>query len=481
MAFSGPGYLLASGYTDPGNVASSLASGSKWGYAQLNVTLLASTLAIFLQYLSLKLGAVTQKDLAENCRIHLPWALNLIIYVFTEIAIVATDLANVLGAAIAMNLLFGLRLDVAVALTSVDVLLLLVAWNARFARTFEIGTFVLMVVIGLCFGILTVRVNPELSGIFWGFLPNKTLTNPDALYSAAAVFGAIVMPHSLVLGSHLVKLRSNRDAMRKHAGDLMFTEDGAEEDGTDGVDRVPEGHTRPLPQSFKTLIPFVIRMSTLDCIIALTFALVINSCILIVGSAAFFPDEINELPEAYRLFLQNFGPFIAGIFAFALLISGISSSMTGTLAGQVVMEGFLGPSFFKLSPWQRRLLTRSFAIVPAMVIAIFQGEKGISELLVLSQVILAVQLPFSILPLIYFTGSKKIMSVQLTPVRTRTPGNGNSEAVTVNVADETTPLVDVETMSFKNDGTTVVFAWGVTALILGCNFLLVYQSLQGMI
>lgn len=477
-AFSGPGYLIASGYVDPGNVASSLASGSRWSYAQLNVTLVSSCLAMYFQYLAIKLGIVTQKDLAESCRANMHWALNLVFYFFAEVAIVATDIANLLGAAIAMNLLFGLRMDIAVALTSLDVMLLLVGWNANFARKFELATIVLVLLIGVCFVILTVRSEPDLEAIFFGFLPNKTLLNPEALYYAAGILGAICMPHSLLLASHLVKLRSNRDAMKQHAGDLRFVEDGDEEE-VDTETEIPTADRQdasiagPLPSSFKSLIPFVIRMSNLDSVVALTLALAINCCILIVGSAAFYPNEINELPEAYRLFLQHFGQFIAGVFGVSLLISGIGSSMTGTLAGQVVMEGFLGPSFFKLQPWQRRLLTRSVAIVPAMTTVLLKGEDGVSSLLVLTQVILAICLPFTVLPLVIFTSSKKIMSVQVQS------GSGGQTPNQARPLDEETPLLNVEMVSFANTGVTAVFAWFCTLIILVCNALLLYQSLHG--
>ncbi|KAI9020485.1 natural resistance-associated macrophage protein-domain-containing protein [Hyaloraphidium curvatum] len=475
VAFSGPGYLIASGYIDPGNVATSLASGSRWGYDQLNVTLMASSLAMFLQFLSVKLGVVTQKDLAENCRQHLPWKLNVLVYILTECAIVATDIANLLGAAIALNLLFGLRLEVAVGLTAVDVLMMLWGWNARFARAFELVTIGLVIAVGLCFAVLTFEAQPDGASIFFGFLPNKTLLNPEALYYAAAVTGAICMPHNLILASHL-----------DHAGTLRFTEDGVEDEPMPASPTSPgstivsvEREQEPLPASFRTLIPYVVRMSNLDSIIALTLALLINSQIQIVASAAFYPNEINEIPEAYHLFLKSFGAFVANIFAVALLISGIGSSMTGTLAGQVVMEGFLGPSFFKLQAWQRRLLTRAVAIVPAMLSVLLKGEEGVAELLVLSQVVLALQLPFTVAPLVYFTSSAAIMGVRISASRTGRGRRANGADASPGLhPDERTPLVPAETATFENRGAVKAAAVFCSLLILGCNCILLYQTLR---
>lgn len=493
LAFSGPGYLIATGYVDPGNIAASLGSGSRWGYAQLNVTLFASCLAMFLQALSLQLGAVTGRDLAENCRLNLPWSVNIFFYILTEVAIVSTDIANLVGAAIAMQLLFNLRLDVAVALTSLDVLLLLGGWSARFARMFEFVNMGLVAAIGICFAILCVRSEPAWDKVFWGYLPNRTLLNPDALYSAAAVTGAICMPHSLVLGSHLVKLRTSPEALKQHAGagGLQFTEDGDDEEvdgdprstadeevvGTTNVQEIDRDEA--LPASFQELIPLAIRFSNLDSIVALSAALLINSSILITASASFYPGEVNEIPEAYQLFLRSFGQAMASLFAIALLISGIGSSMTGTLAGQVVMEGFLGPSFFKLKPWQRRLLTRSVAIVPAMTMVILKGESGISQLLVLSQVILAVQLPFTVLPLIMFTSSERLMSVKFAPSGA---GQHQDEGETTRDQDDgqaTGVLMGGDVVGYQIRGVTKILAWTISLLIVACNFLLLYQTILG--
>ncbi|MCC3377315.1 Nramp family divalent metal transporter [Cohnella sp. REN36] len=372
LAFAGPGYLVAVGYMDPGNWATDLAGGSQFGYTLLSVILLSNLMAVVLQALSGKLGIVTGRDLAQACRDHYSKPVSFGLWILCELAIAACDLAEVIGAAIALNLLFGIPLVYGVLLTSFDVLLILLLQNKGF-RYLEAFVIALIVVIGLCFAIVLVMSHPSMGGIAKGFIPSgQIITNPSMLYIAIGILGATVMPHNLYLHSSIVQTRQYEQ-----------TELGKRQ---------------------------AIRFATWDSTIALCFALFINAAILIVAAASFHTtghSEVAEIGEAYRLLTPVLGTTIASVlFGVALLASGQNSTLTGTLAGQIVMEGFLN---MRMKPWLRRLITRLIAIIPAVIVTALYGEKGTTDLLILSQVILSLQLSFAVVPLVKFTSSKAKM------------------------------------------------------------------------
>lgn len=371
-AFAGPGLLVAVGYMDPGNWATDIEGGSRFGYSLLSVILISNLFAILLQHLSLKLGIATGKDLAQACRAHYSRPTSFILWILCEIAIAATDLAEVIGAAIALNLLFGIPLSVGVVLTALDVLIILYFQNKGF-RYLESIVAGLIGIILLSFVYEMIVSHPSLSGISAGLIPQKEIvTNPAMLYIAIGILGATVMPHNLYLHSSIVQTRNYQrdDQGRKEA----------------------------------------IRFATIDSSLSLCLAFFINASILILSAAAFHDNGHNEvanITNAYELLDPILGVKFAGIFfAVALLASGQNSTITGTLAGQIVMEGFLN---LRLKPWLRRLITRLIAIIPALIISILYGEHGAAELLVFSQVILSMQLSFAVVPLIRFTGDPKIM------------------------------------------------------------------------
>ncbi len=371
LAFAGPGYLIAVGYMDPGNWATDIAGGSKFGYTLLSVILISNFLAIVLQHLSLKLGIVTGKDLASISHRFPNW-LRRGLWVMAEVAITACDLAEVIGSAIALNLLFKLPLMVGVLVTIVDVFLLLFL-QEKGMRYLEALVISLISVIVASFGIEIFLSQPNMAQIFGGLVPSiDILKNPEMLYIAIGILGATVMPHNLYLHSYLAQSRKfgNKDEDKKEA----------------------------------------ITYSTIDSTLALCFAFVVNCSILILAAAAFHKNglfEVAEIQDAHRLLSPLLGTSLSGIvFAIALLASGHNSTITGTLAGQVVMEGFIN---LKMKPWIRRLLTRGLAIVPTIFVVWIYGVHGLAKLLVLSQVVLSLQLPFAVIPLVYFTGNKKIM------------------------------------------------------------------------
>lgn len=379
FAFAGPGYLVAVGYMDPGNWATDIAGGSLFGYALLSVILLSNLMAMLLQSLSGKLGIVTGRDLAQACRDHYSRPVSIVLWVLCEIAIAACDLAEVIGSAIALNLLFGIPLVYGVLLTSLDVLIILALQNKGF-RYIEILVIVLIATIGGCFAIEIFLSKPDAVGILQGFVPSTAIiSNPEMLYIAIGILGATVMPHNLYLHSSIVQTRQYEQTV---AGKRQ-----------------------------------AIQFATWDSTIALFFALFINAAILIISSATFHRvgmTQVADIDQAYQMLTPILGTTLGSIlFGVALLASGQNSTLTGTLAGQIVMEGFLN---IRLAPWLRRLMTRLIAIVPAVIVTIIYGENGTVQLLILSQVILSLQLSFAVIPLVQFTSDKKKMGEFANPL-----------------------------------------------------------------
>ncbi len=372
LAFAGPGFLVSVGYMDPGNWATDIAGGSKYNYALLSVIMISNLMAILLQRLALKLGIATGRDLAQACRDSYSKPVSFALWVLCEIAIAACDLAEVIGTAIALNLLFGIPLIYGVCITALDVLLILMLQNKGF-RYIEALVISLVMVVGFCFGLQLIFSQPSLVGIALGFVPSpEILVNPEMLYIAMGILGATVMPHNLYLHSSIVQTRR--------------------------FELTPAGKRE------------AIKFATIDSTVALMFALFINAAILIVAAATFYRaghNEVAEIGEAYQLLTPLLGVTGAStLFAVALLASGQSSTLTSTLAGQIVMEGFLN---IRLRPWLRRLVTRLIAIIPAVIVTAIAGESGTGKLLVLSQVILSMQLSFAVFPLVMFTGDKRKM------------------------------------------------------------------------
>src|SRR5881296_3166876 len=379
LAFAGPGYLVAVGYMDPGNWATDLAGGSKFNYTLLSVIMISNFMAILLQSLSLKLGIATGRDLAQACRDHYSKPVSFCLWIICELAIAACDLAEVIGSAIAFNLLFGIPLIWGVCITALDVLVILLLQNKGFRYT-EALVIALVGTIGVCFGLEIIFSRPDVVGIAKGFLPSpQILVNPEMLYIAIGILGATVMPHNLYLHSSIVQTRN--------------------------YELTPRGRRE------------AIKFATIDSTFALMFALFINAAILIVSAATFYRSghsEVAEIGDAYKLLSPLLGVTGAStLFAIALLASGQNSTLTGTLAGQIVMEGFLN---IRLKPWLRRLITRAIAIIPAAIVAILYGESGTAKLLVLSQVILSMQLSFAVFPLVMFTSDKLKMGEFANPV-----------------------------------------------------------------
>jgi manganese transport protein len=373
FAFAGPGFLVAVGYMDPGNWATDLAAGSKYNYALLSVIMLSNFMAILLQALAIKLGVVTGRDLAQACREHFSRPVSLMLWVLAEIAIAACDLAEVIGSAIALNLLFHIPLLLGVCLTALDVLLILVLQSKGF-RFIEALVVSLIATVSVCFGLEILFSHPSMTGMVKNFFvpPVQLLHDREMLYIAISILGATVMPHNLYLHSAIVQTRNfDRDVRGKREA---------------------------------------IRFGTIDSTVALTIALLVNAAILIVSAATFYSrgyNQVAEIQDAYKLLSPLLGVGAASaVFALALLASGQNSTLTGTLAGQVVMEGFLN---IRLRPWLRRLITRGLAIVPAIFVTAFWGERGTANLLVFSQVILSMQLSFAVFPLVMFTSSKSKM------------------------------------------------------------------------
>ena len=396
LAFAGPGYMVAVGYMDPGNWATDLAGGARFGYTLLSVVLLSNLMAILLQSLAVKLGLVTGRDLAQACRDHYPRPVSFVLWVLCEIAIAACDLAEVLGAAIALNLLFGIPLVWGVCLTALDVLLILLLQHKGF-RWLEAFVITLIATIGICFAIELMMARPALAEIARGLVPTaQIISNPAMLYIAIGILGATVMPHNLYLHSSIVQTRrvAPDDRSKREA----------------------------------------IRFASIDSTVALLFAFFINAAILILAAATFHRSghqDVADIGDAFQLLTPLLGTTLAStLFAVALLASGQNSTITGTLAGQIVMEGFLD---IRLPAWLRRLITRLIAIVPAVVVTALYGERGVGSLLILSQVVLSMQLSFAVVPLVQFTGDRRKMG------------------------------------PFTNGRLLAAFAWSVAVVIIGLN------------
>jgi manganese transport protein len=377
VAFAGPGYLVAVGYMDPGNWATDLAGGSRFGYTLLSVILASNLMAILLQGLASKLGIATGRDLAQACRDHYSKSVGVLLWIACEIAIAACDLAEVIGSAIALNLLFHIPIAVGIVITGLDVLIVLYLQNKGF-RLLEALVITLIATVGLCFLFEIILSKPPLGAVLRGFIPSgQIMKDPSMLYIAVGILGATVMPHNLYLHSSIVQTRQYEE-----------TAVGRRE---------------------------AVRFAFIDSTIALTFALFINAAILIIAAATFHTSghtEVAEIQDAFKLLTPLLGGGASVVFALALLASGQNSTLTGTLAGQIVMEGFLN---IRLRPWLRRLITRGIAIVPAAVVAIMYGETGTAKLLILSQVVLSMQLSFAVFPLVAFTSDKLKMGELVNP------------------------------------------------------------------
>jgi manganese transport protein len=377
-AFLGPGYLVAVGYMDPGNWATSLAGGSKFGYTLLVVALISNIMAITLQALCARLAIASGRDLAQACRDAYPRWAAYPLWLAAEIAIIATDIAEVIGTAIGLNLLFGIPLEIGVVLTALDVFLILYLQRLGF-RYLEALIITLLGVIAACFAIQIALANPEWGPLIRGFAPTTEIVrNPEMLYLAMGIIGATVMPHNLYLHSAIVQTRAYGES---------------------------------LPEKREAL-----KFATIDSTVALMFALVINASILILAAASFNKTgntEVVELGQAQALLHPLLGSAWAPtLFGIALLCCGLNSTVTATLAGQAVMEGFLD---IRLQPWLRRLFTRGIAIIPAAGVTIFYGEQDTGKLLILTQVMLSVQLPFAVVPLVQFTASRAKMGALRAP------------------------------------------------------------------
>lgn len=389
LAFSGPGFLVAVGYMDPGNWATDLAGGAKYGYSLLWVIMLSNLIAILLQHLCVKLGVVANRDLAQACRDHYSKPVTFILWILCELAIIACDLAEVVGSAIGLQLLFGIPLIWGCLITGIDVMVILWLQNKGF-RYIEAIVMTLILTIGSCFGLEILFSSPQLLPIIKGFIPSGSIVhNQEMLFIAIGILGATVMPHNLYLHSSIVQTRK----------------------------------IEPTIEAKKEAIKF----ASIDSTLALMFALFINAAILIIAAATFHwsgHQAVSEIQEAYRLLTPLLGVGAAStLFAIALLASGQNSTLTGTLAGQIIMEGFLN---IRLKPWIRRLITRSLAIIPAMLIIGIYGESRTTDLLLWSQVILSLQLSFAVIPLVQFTSDKLKMGSFANPLWIKTLAWGSS-------------------------------------------------------
>ncbi len=378
LAFVGPGYLVSVGYMDPGNWATSIAGGAQFGYALLFVALLSNVMAIILQSLCARLAIASGRDLAQACRDAFPKPVAFVLWLFAEIAIIATDIAEIVGTAIGLNLLFGIPLEIGVVITALDVFLLLMLQRIGF-RWIEAFIISLLAIIFACFFVMIGLADPDWAGVIKGFAPTTDIvSNPNMLYLALGIIGATVMPHNLYLHSGIVQTR----VIGK-----------SEEDKRDAL-----------------------TFATVDSTVALMFALLVNASLLILAAATFNKagaTSVTELGEAHKMLAPLVGSFAAPqLFAIALLCCGLNSTVTATLAGQIVMEGFLD---IRLPAWMRRLITRMVAIVPAALVTIYYGSEGTGMLLILSQVILAFQLPFAVVPLVMFVRDKSKMGALVAP------------------------------------------------------------------
>ncbi len=379
LAFVGPGYLVSVGYMDPGNWATDIAGGAQFGYTLLSVILVSNFIAILLQTLCVRLGVATERDLANSCRNRFSRRVNICLWILAEIGIVATDVAEVIGGAIALQLLFHIPLIMGVCLTSLDVVLLLMLQRYGF-RYIEALTITLVSTIGLCYLAEVIFSRPDFASVIVGFVPQPViLQNQEMLYVALGILGATVMPHNLYLHSALVQTRAWQ--------------------------RTPEKKRE------------AIRFGTLDSTIALSLALFVNAAILVVAAATFHfsgHQGVAEIQDAYKLLSPILGVKVASLlFALALLAAGQSSTLTATLAGQIVMEGFLN---LRVAPWLRRVISRLAAIIPTLICIVLFGEGGTTKLLIFSQVLLSFQLSFAVFPLVMFTSDRQLMGEFVNPL-----------------------------------------------------------------
>ncbi|WP_185850066.1 Nramp family divalent metal transporter [Blattabacterium cuenoti] len=405
LAFTGPGLLIAVGYMDPGNWATDIAGGAQFGYMLLSVIFISNIFAIILQHLALKLGIVCERDLAQACRDNYPPFISFILWILCEIAIAACDLAEIIGSVLALKLLFGIPITWGVLITAIDVLLILLFQYKGF-RYIESVVAALIFTILVCFSFEIISSKPEIIPILKGIIPNpEIIKNSHSFYISIGILGATVMPHNLYLHSSIIQTRN--------------------------YPRTIEGKK------------MAIKYATIDSTLSLSLAFFINAAILIISSATFHRyghTEVADIMDAHKLLTPILGSSLSGIFfALALLASGQNSTLTGTLAGQIVMEGFL---HIRLKPWIRRLITRLIAIVPAMIASIIYGEKGTAELLIISQIILSIQLSFAIIPLVNFTGDSDKMG------------------------------------SFVNGPVLKILAWFITIIIVILNLFLLYNTLS---
>ena len=406
FAFAGPGLMVAVGYMDPGNWATDIAGGARFGYTLLSVILISNIFAMFLQHLAVKLGIASGRDLAQACRDSYSAPVNFILWILCEIAIAACDLAEVIGSALALNLLFGIPMFYGVLITVIDVLLILFLTNKGF-RILEVIVATLILTILCCFVYEMFIAAPDTGKILTGLVPStQILINPEMLYISIGILGATVMPHNLYLHSSIVQTRA-----------FQKTEVGIKE---------------------------AIKFATIDSSLSLFIAFFINASILILAAASFHRsgmEHVGTIEEAYKLLNPVLGvKFAAVFFGIALLASGQNSTVTGTLAGQIVMEGFLD---IRLKPWQRRLITRLIAIIPALIVTYISGENGVTDLLVLSQVILSLQLSFAVIPLVSFTSNQTKMG------------------------------------TFVNKKWLILTSWTIAVIIVSLNIYLLYQTLFG--
>jgi len=403
LVFTGPGYLVSVGYMDPGNWATDIAGGAQFGYTLLSVILLSNFIAVLLQTLCVRLGVATEMDLAQACRNQFSDKINACLWILAEISIIACDVAEVIGGAIALQLLFHLPLMIGVCLTSLDVLILLMLQRYGF-RYVEALTITLVSSIGICFLAEMIFAAPDFTQVMLGFIPQpEILQQQELLYVALGILGATVMPHNLYLHSAIVQTRAWQ--------------------------RTPEKQQE------------AIKFGTLDSAIALSFALFVNAAILIVAAASFHfsgHQGVTEIQDAYKLLSPLLGVKLASLlFALALLASGQSSTLTATLAGQIVMEGFL---HLRIAYWLRRLLSRCAAILPTIICIFLFGESHVTKLLIFSQVVLSFQLSFAVFPLVMFTSDRRLMGKFVNPLWLK------------------------------------LIAWNIALLIAGMNIWLIWQS-----
>jgi manganese transport protein len=378
FAFLGPGFLVSVGYMDPGNWATAIAGGAKFGYALLFVALLSNIMAILLQSLCARLAIGSGRDLAQACRDAYPKPVSFVLWIFAEIAIIATDVAEVVGTAIGLNLLFGIPLEIGIIITALDVFLILLLQKLGF-RWIEAFVMTLLAVIFACFWVQIAMARPDWAGVIAGFAPTREIiNNPQMLYLALGIIGATVMPHNLYLHSGIVQTRDFGSSTGEKRSAL--------------------------------------RLAITDSTFALMLALLVNAGILILAAATFNragQTNITDIGDAHTMLAPLVGSMLAPkLFAIALLACGLNSTVTATLAGQIVMEGFLN---IRLAPWLRRLLTRAVAIIPAVGVIFLFGTEGTGKLLIFSQVVLAFQLPFAVVPLVMFTANKSKLGELVSP------------------------------------------------------------------